>query len=536
MAFTVPPSELALLRARMGKPNTEVEVRFGRYDARTGRSTAGVGKHAFKRMLGYYAQAFAGEGDGGTEMLKIYAATGQHWELRGADALAAYAASGAVPVGTPCYRKTKAPDGHVDNREYGYRVAVASETDVAADDVHPDGPLTFRRLRRYSFGLPGLRVDLSVTKTSDAASADLASSDLASRPMAYEVELELAPGGEAGDAALLTLYRHVQLVLCYVQDTFLPVSDSESAAAVKAYGASFCGGAPRFLGADVLSLGIGNVLPPDAAPDVLNVRRAAPEDYTVTVKADGERALLYVGPGGVAYLINKRLQAKRTGITAPTLVDTLIDGELCADLNLFLAFDMLFLKGADLRGRPMFRLPIEKGEPQGRIEALEDAIGHKSLWTRATDAALGLRAKAYSTIARRAPGPDDLPGRCHALWQTRASLKYHADGLIFTPRAHPYPDVAAQGARWPRQLKWKPRQLLSIDFQVRVRRAGGQELVKYDTRRGDDGPSTLVRYKVVDLFVGEGRRGNVPFEPDVGADFRAIATWGFSFLMARSGT
>lgn len=527
MAFTVSSDELKFLKEFSGQPKTEVEFRFGHFvsHAKGPRHREhfrpGVTRAVFKRLLSYLmtADGFT-TGQNPIDILKVYLSTGVYCELEGKDALNSYTETHQIAEDAIFKEKEKHHD--ISNLEYAYRVAAARETELDHDNIkkahkllQQQPQLTFRHLQRYSFASTGFRLDLSVSRTSVKPAISLAKSDLGTRFPAYEVEIELDIGRIADSDVLKRVYRSIQLVLCYIQDTYFPISRSQEDAAVQAYIAAFL---PRdvkrtlFLGVDVISLSISNILPPDVSPSTINICRQSQEDYTVTVKADGERCLLFVDLKGTVFMINRKLQARRTGLVSPTLANTLIDGEFIQNLNLFLAFDLLFLRGEDIRKRVMFRNPDERGDVKGRIEELED-ICQKSLWKKQNDRAVGIRTKAYFTLARR--NMTDILSKSHELWQSRSQLKYHADGLIFTPRAHPYPDVVTSGSRWDRLLKWKPRQLLSIDFQIQVRKSSGQHQIKYEAQKYSGG-ERLIAYKVVDLYVGEFKKPEgyirVPFE------------------------
>lgn len=534
MAFSVATEELDFLKEYSGRPETEVEFRFGQFVSNSrgpqqhGRQhfRPGVSRSVFKRLASYFmtAEEFTAS-ENPADILKIYFASGVYCELEGKAALDSYTQLHQISPDAIFKRKDK--DRDISNLEYAYRVAAARETN--ADDAESKQTrellqqqqplLTFRHLQRYSFANNGFRIDLSISRTTDRPAINLARSDLGTRFPAYEVEIELDVGSPADSEVLKRVYRSVQLVLCYIQDTFFPIARSMEEAAIQAYSDAFLPGKNKrtlFLGVDVISLSISNLLPPDTAPSTINICRQSPEDYTVTVKADGERCLLFVDPKGTVFMINRKLQARRTGLVAHSLAKTLIDGEFVQNLNLFLAFDMLFLRGEDIRQRVMFRNPDERGSVKGRIEELEDVCVQKTLWRKQSDRCLGIRTKAYFTMARR--NMTDILSKSHDLWQSRAQLKYHADGLIFTPRAHPYPDAVKAGTRWDRILKWKPRQLLSIDFQVQVRKSMGQDLIKYEAQRQPSGKDLLIAYKVVDLYVGEFKKPEgyirVPFDPD----------------------
>ena len=106
----------------------------------------------------------------------------------------------------------------------------------------------------------------------------------------------------------------------------------------------------------------------DLIPDDDGNIHVTHDNSVVTDKADGERHLLLVNDGK-AYLLDKRLNVKPTGLATEMAEDTLLDGELLKVNNkyVFLAFDILFEGGSDVRDRDFFdeteiKVPLAKGK------------------------------------------------------------------------------------------------------------------------------------------------------------------------------
>ena len=84
------------------------------------------------------------------------------------------------------------------------------------------------------------------------------------------------------------------------------------------------------------------------------------KNYTVTDKADGERYILYTHSDNRVYLINNRLNIKYTGYTH-NMKDSILDGEYITKdkygnkLNMFLIFDVYYLKGKNVSKYPLMK-------------------------------------------------------------------------------------------------------------------------------------------------------------------------------------
>jgi hypothetical protein len=82
-------------------------------------------------------------------------------------------------------------------------------------------------------------------------------------------------------------------------------------------------------------------------------------DYTVTVKADGERFGLYVARDKKVLRINKQNKVVWTGLrtTDDAYIGDFIDGEYIPQKNLFCIFDIYRYKGRDLHSLPLIDNP-----------------------------------------------------------------------------------------------------------------------------------------------------------------------------------
>lgn len=190
--------------------------------------------------------------------------------------------------------------------------------------------------------------------------------------------------------------------------------------------------------------------------------------YTVTNKADGERAGLYVARDKKVLKTNKNFtQITWTGISAMTdaHVGTVVDGEYLPDRNLFCIFDVYHYKG-----RNTTQLPLMKTDEDTVKNPLSSRLGCAKLFVEdlrtqfvMQPSVNPMRIETKLFLAGDGAGMHEAISK---LLDTK--FEYENDGLIFTPRMSPVaPPADTQGSVWLYVYKWKPSYQNSIDFLLR---------------------------------------------------------------------
>jgi SAM-dependent methyltransferase len=430
--------------------------------------------------------------------------------------------------------------GSVGVPEYRLRVNHKRETPVPPGDAEVAeafsplragaGQLTFRLKRRYSYVSarnPALRVDVTAVRTLINPPGVPTYADVAAQPEAYEFEVEWVgadvPAGDAAAqaAACKALLGQFSVVLKLVDGAVASVlSLSEQAgvaaeyrAAAKALGAGGAAGrsgvAARFLGPKPVTL------------EALHLRCACPgadetapcvlHDYTVTPKADGERRLLLVAADGRVYTVTNRTGVMDTGRSCAARRSCVLDGEHVAEQGRFFVFDAYAVDGADVRALPLMLEPAAAaaaaaGPKARRVSAAARARQQQQQKQQGGGGGFATRLEAAAAVVRDlvpVPGPAGaaaygvelkefryiaeprlrLADACRHFFAKRDSggMPYETDGLVFTPALLAVPPGVA-GGTWPAVLKWKPPELNTIDFEVRLRDA--DELVVLEGERG----------------------------------------------------
>lgn len=400
--------------------------------------------------------------------------------IRGARAIREYCETGAL-VNPVMIAKTRLPNlPKVTLHDYDIAFRLSREAPLhgeAAQAVlrnHPKKRKLFRKKRRYSFRYPQfpyLRVDLTQVKQSRGESRNVLESRVFKAPESYEVEIEVENDSAIPEKERASLARNLfalmQVVLKVVNNTNKVLSKSKTLEVLGNYvelvnpkigSSGFKARLERdprslFLSYQPITLERANLLAEEPL-GITNVRK----EYTLTEKADGERTLAFVDSDETVYLINNRMQIRDVSARAKGMANTLLDAEFVRKdkfgeiANLLAVFDVYFLKGQDVRSKPLI---------PDRVELMKGAT--------AAIASSSIRARTKTFLF-------DMP--LETMFKKAyvdAQYEYHVDGVILTPknlavgefyknRAH---TKNSFGGTWKRTFKWKPPEENSVDMLVR---------------------------------------------------------------------
>jgi len=352
--------------------------------------------------------------------------------------------------------------------------------------------LTFRLKKRHSFASEdgAFRIDCTVVKAAYGAKTIDA---LVGAKETFEVEVELIdPGkfGGGGDdeskeeraiaaaSAAKAMMSHVAEALAVLRDQksgdLMTVTERNY---VRSCFSKLTGG--RMIMPKPVTLERGNLMA--ESTDYTTVRTdGSAGRYTVTDKADGARFVMYVDSQGKGYLMDDRGNVQRTSISAPGAANSILDGELVkrsrldAPLNLYLAFDVYFFRGKDVR--------------ELRLVNLDDAeAGDTRIGLLRSDGNLGL---ALSTCDDPVVRPKEFVSiekakAMYARYTGAGGPEYSVDGLILTPETlavfQDRPDQPAKPKTntWTRVFKWKPPHDNSVDFLVQYDKTSNGDLATF---------------------------------------------------------
>ncbi len=382
--------------------------------------------------------------------------------------------------------KSKITDIDVSN--YNFRINLKQEKKINDEDDIEDiideinvrgSTKNYRLKKRLSFADELFRLDFTVVKESNKGkftkSTSIVESGLVDNPETFEIELEYV-GGEIEDVEFLTtLYiSRVEETLKAIEGSdFILTNDKKSSILAeyqKLIDMNPVHNMPRWIGPQPVSL------------DMASVSKLK-ENYTVTEKADGERCILFIDSEGDVYRINNRFGIVKLGVTNKTHPNTIIDGEyvernkLSQYEPLYLAFDLYYLKGEDVRELPLMETDNEKT----RLSLLQQIND----WEYPDD-----KEMETQFIVKTFYDKDMFKSSKQILAESQSSkMNYKIDGLIFTPsKLQVSGDEQNQvliskeqkkvtGVTWDLCYKWKPEEDNTIDFLVKT-----NDEIKYNAK------------------------------------------------------
>ena len=185
-------------------------------------------------------------------------------------------------------------------------------------------------------------------------------------------------------------------------------------------------------------------------------------DYTVTIKADGERSGLYVARDRNLLKITSRpLKIVWTGLKAlnDDYHGTFVDGEFIPQKNLFCIFDIYYFKNKTTTSLPLFN-----NDKESRLNYCSEFVQsiQKDFIIEPTSNPMKIETKLF-----KVGDGQTMEKAIKELLELK--YEYETDGLIFTPAKSPVaPKDDMEGNTWNKVYKWKPPHQNSIDFLLKL--------------------------------------------------------------------
>ena len=458
--------------------------------------------------------------------------------------------------------------------DHNFRVAYKLENDNHVDNVNNikvretmrnwgSTKKTYRCMNRVRFKHPKypIFVDVSVIKTNSKTrpkkggkeiiipTYTLKSSNAFSNEPHYEIELEMD-----NDAMEKTEYKHltsksfidmikqcIRMVLSGLQDTPYPVPYSEQEQVYQHYMKLIHGTMENathkrskypepndFIGPQSISLQQYNLYNENNVR-LYNEKNKSThcsviQNYMVTEKADGQRALLYISNEGKLYMINSQMKVIFTGskTNEQKCFNSLIDGEFIMSgkenqlLFLYAAFDIYYIgsrKNPHVREFAFYPDNVDDldettmDKTQYRLLLLQTFVNMlepKPVAKSPHDSCLfRIKTKQFCT-------GNTIFEACKNVLSLKDSHPYETDGLILTPtNTGVGADKAQQSGplkkhTWTLSFKWKPPEYNTIDFYVITEKdkTNYKDTVKYLIHDSDNTMTESVAYKTLYLHVG----------------------------------
>lgn len=377
------------------------------------------------------------------------------------------------------------------------------------------------------------RFDLSEVKSATATS--IKNSRVMKQPPKYEIEIEYI-GPHNKDAikdAYNGLVYNTNILLQLLNDDFDIMDNSTIEKVLSSYSAMIGSYSPnnRNNGSDKLFIAANPITLHRKDIKLLNEK-----NYCVAPKADGVRMLLYIAKSnddkinGRVYLLDNAAQLRSINYKLVKWAGSLVEGEYRKEDDVFLCYDMLFERGNDIRDIGLIKSGSQTSEMKGinsygRLDYLRNLIKEinatlieNNKGDSKSDNTTAIRLKQYYF--------GDPYMKTKELWDSRSYIDYPIDGVIYTPINEAYPKDTSV---WKSLFKWKPSELNSIDFLIKIEKDANGRDIKTPYVKYENGVSTIYQYKTLILYVGGFRNvkeGNknvkkympVEFNPEYGAN------------------
>lgn len=302
-----------------------------------------------------------------------------------------------------------------DIYDYGMRIASSSEKKVNFDETDKKPLLVRQKNRTRYYILEDVVLDITIVKQNEQIS--------------YEIEIEFLkiPKYEV-------LYNVLRTFLTTRDSSYEIIKTDESNKVIDEYNKLLTNRVPALVGVQAVTLQV---------PDLRKIQ----EGYAVTDKADGERCSLFIYNGGI-YCIFFDLSVVKIGKISESEFDkSIIDVEKVKQN--FYAFDLLVLKGKDIREDNNFKLFDRLGWTQRITNLLSKHLKIYNIKVFTKNFYRPTRNKTIFEIA-------------YEIISNKEKFPYELDGLIFTPYRLPYPKIK----KWPSLLKWKFEHMITIDMRI----------------------------------------------------------------------
>lgn len=364
----------------------------------------------------------------------------------------------------------------IEIADYGISIAMKREVPVEDKEAAIKSVFAGRRLqnyrlkRRYSFFSHDslFSIDLTIVKQKIGSNISI----LYNVPEQYEVEVELMAGSETPRETIVQQLFEVTAELLMVLSDQTCGDLLKTSERLRILGEYYkLISLPdnlinRFIGPQPVTLERNNLVKGiDGNFDIL-------EDYTVTEKADGKRALLFINSMGRGYLLDMQLTPVVTDIFVPSAKLSILDGEIVTQtkiggaINKFLVFDAYFAKGRDIRN---LRLVDFKGKNESRLSHATSIVTEMK---SSTNPIVSVK-KFYDRDKAALILQKDRSGE----------FEYIVDGLIFTPvnigvfQNFERAPITRRVGAWNKVFKWKPEKDNSVDFKVVFDKTSKRDLV-----------------------------------------------------------
>lgn len=462
----------------------------------------------YQRILGYLHSRAAPETDGELVYMNIQPHGGRSIRatVTGDASIREYCETDRLPDDSTYTEKTfmnqvgKSKDGKrtreresVFDPTLGFRVNLKRETSVDSVDIGVREMIrgwdrsrkTYRVIQRQSFSLGSFRIDCSRVRQADGRT--LEDSGVLDVPVRYEVEIELMNDRIISGMNKKNLTRQflkvIMRTLQVLRGTWFLMTDTLRKSVLREYSA-LTKQSPPSVGRNGKERLPSFVGPMPVTLERLMIPKVRSGEYTVTQKADGERAFLMIDSKGTVTFVFRTMDVESTGleIKDTSVHKSILDGEIItrgADGTpihppMYMVFDCYMLDGNVITGLPLI------GDDETRIDAarrIVDVIstpGKYSVRWGDERHAVRVSLKPFVHIPRIHNEDSKQEAETLIMTMMDSMVPYETDGLVFTPASEPVRGYRGKDSlvqirgTWSSVMKWKAPKDNTVDFLLQL--------------------------------------------------------------------
>ena len=492
MSFNIPKTKYKDLLKDISKfvknEDLELEARFGK--------SYKINYYKFTKILNYLTNDKVNGGLGfkynTVSILDIQVEDNNRYSIKGLENIKKYWLLNSLE-GIPNDLVRKERLNNIDLGNYDIRFSLSDEKKLKSTKKILTDIGKYRFKNRYEIRTDDklFRFDLTVIKSADSINDIFKSSEIEKKTEEYEVEIEMLNNKHilklSKEELLNKLINYIYYIVSILQNNKTIIELSTKDYILSEYKKLTKMSKLTFIAASPVTLHLDNIMKGDKH-NILN-------KYAVTLKADGVRNLLYINNLGNIYLFDNNYNILNIECTSKDWSNSLCECEYIEDTNDIYIYDMLFSKGQDIRKRHL--KTSKSSKVKGRLDNVNMFV--KSLLNKNINK-YNIKIKKYVFSVK----PNDIFSKAKELWCSKQEMNFYSDGLIFTPITEHYP---MKNISWYSLFKWKPPELNSIDFLIKVvKNNEGQDEINPLMKEKKNASGKIIRkfkkYKTLELYVG----------------------------------
>ena len=362
----------------------------------------------------------------------------------------------------------------------------------------------FRLKNRYSIRTDDDLFLIDMTSVKYGHGKTFKESNTLKENLSYEIEIEYVGKNINLDSEIIAkkLLYHCEIILKILQNTNILLTNNFINNIKKFYN-KMVKNNDNFIAASPVTIHRNHLFKNIESKNIYN-------HYAITLKADGERNFLIVysstndNDNGKIFIFNNNFNFIYTGYKDVEWCNTLIEAEFVeSGSKEIYMYDILFSKGNDVRRKHLTDIKKESisNTRLDILDKFQKSNSRQKDINFSEENCIKINNKKYIQSIRN--DGSDIFQKVKDLWDNRKYNSFNVDGIIFVPKYEHYP---LYGGSWHSLFKWKPVELNTIDFLIKVVKDDNKKDIKSPyidviDRVDGNNETILKQYKSIKLFV-----------------------------------